>query len=68
MKNEITERLDSVIELVEEMKDIILDGDSDAHLAFFEAAQDVQEQIARILHKALLPLLSKKLQLSEEPR
>lgn len=68
MENEITERLDSVIDLVEEMKDIILNGDSDAHLAFFEAAQDVQDQIAKILHKALFPLLAEKVQLSEESR
>ncbi|WP_426343354.1 hypothetical protein ACN9MU_20170 [Pseudoduganella sp. R-32] len=59
MENEITERLDSVIEIVEVMKDIILNGDADAPLAFFEAAQDVQDQIARILHDTLRPLLAR---------
>lgn len=57
MENEITARLDSVIELIEEMKDIILNGDADAPQAFLEAAQDVQDQIGRILYDALLPLL-----------
>lgn len=57
MENEITKRLDSVIELVEEMKDTILNGDVDAPQEFFEAAQDVQDQIGRILHDALLPIL-----------
>jgi hypothetical protein len=59
MGNEITERLDGVIALVEEMKEIILDGDPDAPLAFLEAAQDVQDQIGNILHDALFPILEK---------
>ena len=59
MENEITKRLDSVIELVGEMKDIILNGDADAPVEFFEVAQDVQDQIGRILHDALLPILTR---------
>jgi prephenate dehydrogenase len=59
MENEIIKRLDSVIELVEDMKDIIVNGDADAPQEFFEAAQDVQDQIGRILHDALLPILKR---------
>ncbi|WP_343730464.1 hypothetical protein [Duganella sp.] len=57
MGNEITERLDGVIALIEEMKDIILDSDAGAPQDFLEAAQDVQDQIGRILHDALVPVL-----------
>lgn len=57
MENKITERLDSAIEVIEEMKEMILNGDEDAPLAFLEAAQEVQDHMGWVLHTALLPIL-----------
>ncbi|WP_321817912.1 MULTISPECIES: hypothetical protein [unclassified Paraburkholderia] len=56
--NKCSERLDEVIELVEEMKSILADGEPDAPQAFMEAAFDVQDRINRVLQLALVPVLN----------
>lgn len=55
--NECSQALDQAIELIQEMKEILTDGDSDAPLAFLEAAQDVQDRLNRAVLIAISPLL-----------
>ena len=57
MNNACTQNIDDAIKLLEEMKSILTDGDSDAPQAFLEAAFDVQDHINQAVAAALVPLL-----------
>lgn len=59
MRDDPNDALDAVAALVEEMRDILANGENDAPQAFLEAAHDAQDHINRAVLAALLPLLDR---------
>lgn len=57
-KDDVLRLLDDAIEAIESMKEILDETEPDGPLAFLEASQHAQDQIARALHAALFPLLN----------
>lgn len=57
MRGDPNDALDAVAALIEEMRDILANGGSDAPQAFLEAAHDAQGHINRAVLAALSPLL-----------
>jgi hypothetical protein len=57
MNNQCIKSLDTAISIIEEMKEMLTDGDHDAPIAFLEAYEDLFQHLNRAQLSALRPLL-----------
>ena len=57
-KAECIAYLNSTIEVIEDMKEILDDDAPDSPQALFEGYMDVQHRLANVIHEALRPLLT----------
>ncbi|HGO6081594.1 TPA: hypothetical protein ACK3PA_006085 [Burkholderia cenocepacia] len=60
-KNACIERLDLAIELIDDMKAMLIDGTQDAPAGFLEASHEVINRLNDAVAMALCPLLEERL-------